>query len=369
MTNGSYDVGPLTAYIKRKNYVIYITHVPTNNTVNFPAFLTSFTDTFTSDWDSTSVMGRMDPIYTFKQTSRSINISFVVPSADEKEAKENLKNVRELTKYLYPTYQNNSNATTISKAPLVRIKFANLIGKGISGTGTALLGKLQGAAVAPLNEEGYFDPKSVLYPKALQVDLVFDVIHESNPGEWKDVVEKPPEREERQTVTEDPPPPAPAPTPPATATPAPTPPAPTPPAPTPPAATPPADETQPVVNENSNGTNAPEPAYNSLPRSAQRDIRKASVAFLSNRVQEALTGLGDALDEDEVYLDNADELYDAEVAEQRRRREEADDGEFGGLEDASPEEEAVVLSGSDTSTASEPQPGDSRSVTDILDGP
>jgi len=191
MAQGSYDVGPLITYVKKKKYVIEIYHVPTDRNVVFPAFLTGFEDTFTSDWNTVSVFGRMDPIHTFQQTNRSISVSIDIPSADENEAKQNLANVRELTKFLYPTYQNNYNATTISKAPLVRIKFANLIGTNIDGLGQrGLLGKLNGAAVSPDTEVGFFDPGQMLYPKVLKLTLNFDVIHERNPGEWKLVQKK-----------------------------------------------------------------------------------------------------------------------------------------------------------------------------------
>jgi hypothetical protein len=178
-----YDVGPLVTYIKQKDYVIYFTHVPTDKTVSFPAFLTGFEDSYSSDWETTSVFGRMDPIYTFQQTNRTITFSINIPSADEVEAQKNLSDVRTLTKFLYPTYLNNSNATTISKAPLVRIKFVNLINTRPDGSGArGLLGKMQGVSVSPDNDIGYFDPGTNLFPKVLSLNISFEVIHESYPG-------------------------------------------------------------------------------------------------------------------------------------------------------------------------------------------
>jgi hypothetical protein len=204
MARGSYDNGPLATYVKEKDYVIHISHVPTDRTVSFPAFLTSFEDTFSSEWGTESVFGRMDQIYTFQQTSRSISVTIEIPSADQKEAEQNLSNVRELTKFLYPTYQNTYNATTISKAPLVRIKFANLIGTNIDGLGPrGLLGKLNGASVTPNNDAGYFDPGQMLYPKVLTLDLKFDVIHERNPGEWDLVVPKSDSKDDKDKKTQD----------------------------------------------------------------------------------------------------------------------------------------------------------------------
>jgi len=188
---GSYDPSPILTYTKRKGYLIHFFHVPTDKSVQFPAFLTSYSDNYTSSWNPTSVFGRMDPIQSFQQTSRSISFAIDIPSADQAEAKVNLESVRLLTKFLYPTYQNKRNATTITKAPLVRIKFVNLIGQGLDGKGRALLGKMQTVAVNPDVEAGFFDPQQMLYPKVLKLDISFDVLHEYNPRGYESIPETP----------------------------------------------------------------------------------------------------------------------------------------------------------------------------------
>jgi len=201
---GSYDASPILTYTKRKGYLIHFFHVPTDTSVQFPAFLTSYSDNYNSSWNPTSVFGRMDPIQSFQQTSRSISFAIDIPSADQAEAKANLENVRLLTKFLYPTYQNKRNATTITKAPLVRIKFVNLIGQGLDGKGRALLGKMQTVAVNPDIEAGFFDPQQMLYPKVLKLDISFDVLHEYNPRGYESIpetpVRSPPQRPTTQQI-------------------------------------------------------------------------------------------------------------------------------------------------------------------------
>jgi hypothetical protein len=201
---GSYDPSPILHYVKKKGYAIQFYHVPTDSSVAFPAFLTSFTETYNSNWNPVSVFGRMDPIYSFQQTSRSISFAIDIPSADVAEAKANLESVRFLTKFLYPTYQNKRNATTISKAPLIRIKFVNLIGRGADGNGGGLLGKIQSVNVNPDIQAGFFDPQQVLYPKILKLDITLDVIHESNPGGWSIVPTTPTKKPETKPTSDDP---------------------------------------------------------------------------------------------------------------------------------------------------------------------
>jgi len=183
-----YDTSIIDNYVKKRDYVIHFTHIPTGGIVSFPAFLTSFTDTYTSNWDSTSVFGRMDEIFTFKQTTRSISFSIDIPCADEEESAKVLKDLRKLSRFLYPTYENDRNATTMKKAPLIRIKFANFISRTVDGNDRrGLLGVVRNISITPEVEPGFFDPDTKLYAKVYKLQVPFDVIHESYPGNPADV--------------------------------------------------------------------------------------------------------------------------------------------------------------------------------------
>tara|TARA_R110002074_G_scaffold251741_4_gene423346 strand:+ start:18404 stop:19264 length:861 start_codon:yes stop_codon:yes gene_type:complete len=219
----SYDESPILFYKDpdQKNYNIYFTHVPTNTTVRFPAFITAFDDSYASTWNPTPVFGRADEILTFQRTSRTISFSFDMPAASLEEAKRNLSDVRLLTRMLYPTYETDGFATTLKKAPLIRIKFANMIGlgpDGIGGTGNSgLLGALQGFSVSPKIDvgTGFFDPEpGRLYPKVLNGKCTFKVLHEEDPGGWSVsdvVINRSPSAAAPETIkdTTSPPPPRP----------------------------------------------------------------------------------------------------------------------------------------------------------------
>ena len=84
-------IDPIEVLQKGTGHVITITHLATSVTVSFPALLTEYSDNFISKWDATTVYGRMDDIYNFKQTTRSITIAWDTPSADSVEGAGNLK--------------------------------------------------------------------------------------------------------------------------------------------------------------------------------------------------------------------------------------------------------------------------------------
>ena len=175
----------IDVYSKQKGYNIIFTHVPTDTTVSFKAFLTDFSDAFSTNWTPDTVYGRIDPIQTFGGTSRVITVGFDIVSNDISEASSNLKAVRLLTRMMYPTYEQTELATTISKAPLMRVKLANLIGRGKDGSGSGLLGAITGFTIQPSIEAGFFDPAAnVLYAKEYTANFTMNVLHEENPGGW-----------------------------------------------------------------------------------------------------------------------------------------------------------------------------------------
>ena len=127
---GFVDTGDLQ---HKKGQKIEFYHIPTNQSVDFKAYITDFSDDYSSNWESEEVYGRMDPIQTFKNTSREISIAFDIVAGSEAEAKSNLEKFSKLIGFLYPNYdmQHESlvqgkvsvGANTISAAPLIKVKF------------------------------------------------------------------------------------------------------------------------------------------------------------------------------------------------------------------------------------------------------
>jgi len=161
--------------------------------IKFPAFLTSFTNSFSSNWSEEQVYGRIDPIGTFQGTKRTINIGFDIIAYDIAEARSNINVINAVTDMLYPSYNDVSvanftkkaegqddqlirsgNALILSKSPLVEIKFANLIQE----EGGFLLGWITAWSANPVLEMGMFTPNAGEFlPKVYNATINFTPQH------------------------------------------------------------------------------------------------------------------------------------------------------------------------------------------------
>ena len=171
-------------YAEKKSMYLNFQFVPLpEHQVSFKAFITEFSDNYESNWNDEEVYGRMDPISTFQGTRRTINFSFDVVAEGLTAAMDNQHNSSRLISMLYPVYEQigsgDFSASTITAAPLVKIRFANLIqdfSKG--GSLGGLVGKLSGVSYQPDMEAGFFDPESnQLYPKINRFSCTFTVLH------------------------------------------------------------------------------------------------------------------------------------------------------------------------------------------------
>jgi len=163
--------------------------------VHFKAFITDLSDNFQSSWNSEEVFGRMDPMGTFKSTKRTISVGWDVPAGSLEEAISNMDAVSTLTSMLYPGYSGNpvstdsgemfTTANSISRSPLVRVKFANLISRG-GGGDTAktegLLGWIDGINIQPQIDVGFFIEDKKHYPKTYKLSFNLNVLHEADLG-------------------------------------------------------------------------------------------------------------------------------------------------------------------------------------------
>jgi hypothetical protein len=182
----------------------------TGKELRFKAFLTALNETYTPDYASEQVFGRMDPIHTFKGTTRAIALGFKIPAASMSEAYENLAKTQTLIQMQYPAYIDVQNALTIAQAPLIRIKVMNIIRAADKGAKQAT-----GGVSALTLYDSYQSEDNVLYgllgvidsltvdhqlsnddigvlekgtntvlPKNIEVNLNFKPLHEHTNG-WK----------------------------------------------------------------------------------------------------------------------------------------------------------------------------------------
>ena len=204
----------------KKLWFIEFMHVPSGETVKFDGFLTQFNDQFTSDWNSEEILGRMDPIMTFKGTKRQMSLGWEIPAFSNDGALVNLNNANTLLKFLYPVYgrvsyqtlvrstgkadskkrqlniqktttnsvnflkkQTYGKSTYMVASPLFKVKFTNLIcdSRGDITAGVAesgLVGVIDGFNFDPDLEAGFLgDKPGLLLPKVIRFQCNFTVLH------------------------------------------------------------------------------------------------------------------------------------------------------------------------------------------------
>ena len=164
--------------------------------IGFEAFLTSYSDAFNSNWNSETVYGRMDPLYTFQNTQRAINLSFTVANVTSNKISTGVPNnwfamerINKFFQFLYPRYQSANNALSINQAPLVRIRFGNMIcNSSTTSVGTAkeggLLAVITSLTMTPQVEHGFSkieqNGQLLTHPNFLDLSVAFNVVHEKD---------------------------------------------------------------------------------------------------------------------------------------------------------------------------------------------
>jgi hypothetical protein len=182
-------------YTNNATSTLRFTSAMNGSSVEFLAFLSTFTQTYASDWNTQTVYGRNDPIATFRGVTRNLNIGWDVPAGSLTEAKFNLDNFSALTQMIYPSYSEGSfdgqngltvgsNALVLSKPPLIRMKFANLINDASGEQGDGLLGYITSLSWNPVLEMGMFTESNKLYPKVVALSISFGVLHEHDLGSF-----------------------------------------------------------------------------------------------------------------------------------------------------------------------------------------
>jgi len=175
---------------------IFIYCFSNNKSVWFPAFVTDYVDGFTSNWNTTEVYGKMDPIATFKNTVRTISLSFDVPSNDLITAAKNATSIDNIIEGLYPIYTSDLyGISTLSSPPLFRVKFANFIENAGFAQGSSheydennnsgLLCYFRNFDFKPDMAQGVLEVDNRIYPKLIKVSLSLNVIHEHALGQQR----------------------------------------------------------------------------------------------------------------------------------------------------------------------------------------
>lgn len=225
---------------KETGFIVHFVHVPTTSSCHFKAMLTSWDDIFKQEWSSYETVGRMDPIRTYKRTSRIIQFGIEIPSYDAKEAAHNFNEIQTLIQMSYPTFNTNTttgqvvsstsaNSETSQKVqdaknsailnqqvgnsspktvshmvspPFFRVKFANWLNdpsldpkmSNNEAMQSGLYGTIETIKFTPDFSNGFYGPNNLhkdktspkseqtLIPSLLKLDIVFNVLHTNDLG-------------------------------------------------------------------------------------------------------------------------------------------------------------------------------------------
>ena len=187
---GSFGTDRSTDITKNQTGPLQFKSMITGHTVEFKAFIDSLNQSFKSTWNTENVYGRMDPVATFQGTQRSISISWTIPAQSLSEAQHNLNAIGALSSMLYPGYSANpiinsdtgnafATANSISRSPLIKLKFSNLIN---SPQNDGLLGYVDGFDHNIEISMGFFIDKNKMYPKVIKMSCNFTVLHQHDVG-------------------------------------------------------------------------------------------------------------------------------------------------------------------------------------------
>jgi len=197
MFNSGHGTDASDRYANLNQLFIEFYHVPTNKSVAFKAYITEWSDKFDSRYKSEDVYGRNDPIHTFQGTSREISLSWEVVAASAGEAQTNLARTSMLAQFLYPSYNveqfnfggESLHVGTMTKAPLIKVRFANLIVDAWGGTVSSVNARNGGllCAMTGLNigadfDAGVIDGTGLSTPKVITLSTTLKVIHQHGLG-------------------------------------------------------------------------------------------------------------------------------------------------------------------------------------------
>jgi hypothetical protein len=168
-------------------------------TYNIPFYFLPYsfkmTETLLPQWKEETVIGRMDPIATFKRMGRTLTLSFqarankfnkettIIGNTNQTygtpqlTAIELLHTIDHVKKCLYPRYE---GAQIMTSPPLWRIKYQNLINAGQNTKTNGTLCYITQFAANPQTDVNklYYADDGRIYPKVFDVNMTMILLNE-----------------------------------------------------------------------------------------------------------------------------------------------------------------------------------------------
>lgn len=125
-------------YLERDYMPFYFHDIRTNEIIAFHAFLDNVSDSFDADYNESEGFGRVDKVYTYKSTSRSVSLSFRLVALDPEDFDEMWMKVNKMVTLVYPQWSKGREISWgrnkmvqpfsqhPSASPLVRMRLGDL---------------------------------------------------------------------------------------------------------------------------------------------------------------------------------------------------------------------------------------------------
>ena len=194
-------------------------HVKNPPVIQFLAYIDRLGDAYRSTAKAVQPYGRTDPYYIWAGASRSITVSWSVPSSSVSKGLDNLNNLSWLIAAMYPTYKDSLSATSVSASPMFRVRYGNLIASMASG-GLGALCVIDGLRVTHDHKAGFIgvvasgmsvgggstagalikaagfdnavrEGEKILIPKLIKLSTTLKIVHEHalgwdhQTGQWR----------------------------------------------------------------------------------------------------------------------------------------------------------------------------------------
>ena len=177
--------------------------------VRLYAAVENFSDSYSCNFNQETVFGRTDPMPSYQNTTRSISMQLVLVADNLGMGVKNLTDAKAIAFMLYPDYNNHGDQNVFSKAPIVQMRWLNMLTDGSAlNRENMLAGTIGNYNFTPDPEAGYFEygpnedpslPDSLkqpydydlqggkigLVPKIIRLSIDFAPLHQETIGAGK----------------------------------------------------------------------------------------------------------------------------------------------------------------------------------------
>ena len=159
----------------------YFKDLRDNAWVFFRAYLEGLTEDIAPSWESTTYVGRSEPVYTYTNAERSISFTLKLYAHTETELSMIYQKMNRLTSMCYPEYAvDNYLGPQIMKMkpPIIKFRLGELFGKSKN----ELTGFLETVSYEIPAEATWETKQGARVPKYVIAAITFKVMHATTPS-------------------------------------------------------------------------------------------------------------------------------------------------------------------------------------------